>query len=125
MAVAEICLSPFPPATSPAKRWEAIEYIKAQCGGRAAESDDVACGLGMAAAELVEREAPGAPLAIKNQAVVLMVGYLAQADFGSIRQEEIGPRKVEYVVNHAPAFRLCGAKALLAPWKVRRAGAIG
>ena len=37
----------------------AVAYIKAQCAGRAAESDDVARRLGMAAAELVEREAPG------------------------------------------------------------------
>ena len=125
MAVADICLSPFPASTSPAKRTAAIEYIKAQCAGRASESDDVACRLGMAAAELVEREAPGAPLAIKNEAVVRMVGYLAQADFGSHRQESIGPLTVEHAPNHGMAFRHCGAKALLAPWRVRRAGAVG
>ena len=124
MAVADICLSPFPAATSPAKRGAAIEYIKAQCTGRAARGDDVACRLGMTAAELVEREAPGAPQAIKNEAVVRMAGYLSQADYGSHRQETIGPLSVEYVVNHAAAFRNCGAKALLAPWRVRRAGVI-
>ena len=81
--------------------------------------------LGMAAAELVEREAPGAPQAIKNEAVVRMAGYLSQSDFGAIRQESIGPLTVEHALNHGMAFRHCGAKALLAPWRVRRAGAIG
>ena len=94
MAVTDLCLSPFPPATTPAKRAAAIEYLKSQCAGRAAESDEVACRLGMAAAELVEREAPGAPQAIKNEACVRMVGYLSQADFGSHRQETIGPLTV-------------------------------
>ena len=81
--------------------------------------------LGATAAALVEREAPGAPQALRNEAVVRMVGYLSQSDFGTIRQETIGPRSVEYAMNHAPAFRNSGAKALLSPWRVRRAGAIG
>ena len=116
-----MALSPWPEAG--AARDAAIARLKAQVAGRALQSDDEANHLGEVGAALVEREAPGAPEAIKDEAVIRMAGYLAQADYGSMRTETIGPLTREHVVNHGPAFRNCGAKGLLSPWKVRRAGA--
>ena len=85
----------------------------------------VAWSLGAAASAMVERYAPGAPQALKDEAVIRFAGYLAQADFGGFRSEGQGVGGTpgpEYVTNHAPAFRNCGAAMLLTPWRVRRAG---
>ena len=79
-----------------------------------------------AAQARVERYAPGAPAAVKVEAVIRLTGYLDQSDYGGVKRESIGGvREVEYTVNHAAAFRNCGAAGLLSPWKERRAGAIG
>ena len=89
---------------------------------------EVAWSLGAAASAMVERYAPGAPQAVKDEAVIRFAGYLAQSDFGGFRSEGQGVGAIpgpEYVTNHAPAFRSCGAAMLLTPWRVRRAGAIG
>lgn len=75
--------------------------------------------------ERVEFDAPGAPQAVKNESIIRFAGYLAQSDYGGVRKEGIGPKDIEWVINHANAWRNSGAAALLAPWKIRRAGAIG
>ena len=116
-------LSPWP-TTGDAKA-RAVARLRAAVAGRAAESDDEACALGEMAAARVEKEAPGAPQSVKDEAVLRASGYAAQMDFGTIRREEMGPRAVEYVTNHSNAWRHSGAAALLSPWRVRRAGAIG
>ena len=72
----------------------------------------------------VDDYAPTAPDAVANEAVVRFAGYLSQADFGTVRREEIGPRSVEYQTNHANAWRNCGAAMLLTRWARRRAGTI-
>ena len=124
-----MALSPWP--TTPAAKAAAIAQLKDAVAGAAVDTregrdpDSRADQLGAVAAALVEREAPGAPQQVKDEAVIRMAGWLAQSDFGTIRVEEIGPRKVEYAMNHGMAFRHSGAKALLSPWKVRRAGVIG
>ena len=123
MAVAQ-ALSPWPAATATVARAAAIVRLRAAVEGRAAESDEDASALGELAAARVEREAPGAPQAVKDEAVIRMAGYWAQSDYGSIRTETIGPRSVEYQLNHSNAWRNSGAYGLLAPWKVRRAGVI-
>ena len=74
---------------------------------------------------MVDRYAPAAPAAVKNEACIRFGGYLLQSDYGSHRKESEGPQDVEYITNHAAMFRNCGAAALLTHWKVRRAGAIG
>ena len=105
----------------------AVTITAAQLAERiagAANDPDVAAQLLAVATALVEKEGPDAPAAIQNEAVIRFAGYLAQSDFGTIRKESIGPRDVEYQINHAGAFRNCGAKALISPWKVRRAGLI-
>ena len=107
-----VALSPWP--TVPAS---AIERLRAAVAGRAAESDEAASALGELAAARVEREAPGAPQAVRDEAVIRFAGYMAGADYGGIRSETIGPQSVDYVVNHGNAWRRCGAAGLLAPWR--------
>ena len=68
--------------------------------------------------------APAAPTELLNEAVVRFAGYLA-GDFGAVRSEGIGELSVEYAMNHAAAFRNCGAAGLLTRYKVRRGGSIG
>ena len=73
---------------------------------------------------LIDRYAPNAPVAVKNEAAIRFGGYLLQSDYGAVREEAIGPKSVEYNLNHAPMFRNSGAASLLSHWKVRRAGSI-
>ena len=120
--VAPPVLSPWP--SDAAAKAAAIARLKAAIGGRAGESDEEASALGQLASARVEREAPGGPQAVRDEAVIWFAGYFSQADYGTIRKEDIGPRVAEYVVNHANAWRNSGAAGLLAPWKIRRAGAI-
>ena len=118
-----VTLSPWP--SSPVALENATARLKAVIQGAAADSDERTAELGAAAAAMVERYAPGAPQALKNEAVIRFAGYLAQSDFGSIAKESIGPLDTEYVTNHAALFRNSGAAACVSRWRVRRAGAIG
>ena len=77
------------------------------------------------AARMAMDFAPQAPTVLLNEATVRLGGYLAQSDFGGVRSESLGPKSIEYVTNHAAAFRNSGAAALLTRYKRRRAGAIG
>ena len=79
--------------------------------------------LAVATAEVLEY-APNAPDAVANEAVIRLGGYLAQSDYGTVREESIGPRSVSYQMNHAAMFRNSGAQALLTRYKRRRAGAV-
>lgn len=72
----------------------------------------------------VERYAPGAPVACRNEAIVRFVGYLAAASPGHLRRLDVGNTELEFVSNHASAFRNSGAAMLLSPWRVRHAGTI-
>ena len=65
-----------------------------------------------AAQALAERQAPSAPSAIKTEAIVRAVGWL----FDGAQTPGDQP---------AAIWRTCGAAALLSPWQIRRAGAIG
>lgn len=125
MAVTSQALSPWPPTTMPSQRTAAIARLKATVAGRAAESDEAACALGEAAAARVEAYAPDAPQALRDEAAIRFAGYLAQADFATVKSETIGPRSTEYNMDHAAAWRNSGAAMLLSPWRVRRAGKIG
>ena len=77
------------------------------------------------AIQVVTDYAPGAPVALLDEGVIRFGSYLLGSDVGAVRKETVGPYDVEHVVNHAAAFRNCGAAALLTRHKVRRAGAIG
>ena len=89
------------------------------------QSEALATVIGPVAAALVERYAPGAPQAVKDEATIRCAGYLATADFGAVQSEAIGPRSLTWTPNHADMFRRSGAAALLTRWRVRRAKAIG
>lgn len=116
-------LSPWPSeATAKAA---AIERLREAVGSRS-KSDNAADALGSAASAMVEREAPGAPQAVKDEAVIRLAGYWAQSDFGGIESEtSVGGKVVSYFRPPASAFRYSGAKGLLAMWRIRRAGIIG
>ena len=118
MAVAT--LSPWP--TTPAALTAATACLKAALG----ENDDAtAQRLGSTVAELVERYAPDAPQAIRDEAVIRCAGWLHEAPSSGLRQQTVGPLTVEYAPSMFSALRHSGAMALLSPWKVRRAGAVG
>ena len=72
----------------------------------------------------VEATAPNAPDPVCNEAVIRYAGYVYGSDFGGVRREELGPKSVEYVTNHANAWRNSGAAGILKPWTIKRAGAI-
>ena len=74
---------------------------------------------------MVEQYAPGAPQELKCEAQIRFGGYLLGSDYGAVAEDSLGPMSIKYTVNHASAFRNCGAGALLSQWRVRRAGAIG
>ena len=116
-----MALSPWP--TSPVALTNATATLKAAIGDDLDDSRVQA--LGSTAAARVEKEAPGAPQAVRDEAVIRFAGYLADGSFGTVHAESSGPFSTTLAPNHAGAFRLCGAYGLLAPWKVRRAGAIG
>lgn len=107
-----------------AAREAAIARLRARTGARKKTDDDVA-SIGMAAAARVQNYAPLAPQSVRDEATIRFSGYLNQSDFGGVRKEGIGEKDVEYVVNHAAAFRNSGAAGLLSPWRRRRAGSIG
>ena len=76
------------------------------------------CGL------YAERYAPQAPSALLNESVLRFAAYLLAT------QDLLGFREIGRGIDvtpmhlHGPAWRNCGAAMLLAPWKIRRAGAI-
>ena len=112
-------ISPWPTRTAEVSLAGAIARLKAGIGD---DLDDARVhALGSTAAARVEKDAPGAPQAVKDEAVIRYAGYLAESSFGGVRDETAGPFSTSYQVNHAAAFRLSGAYGLIAPWKVRRA----
>ena len=116
-----VALSPWP--DTPVAKANAIERLRRAIGGRA-ESTEEADALGAVASARVEVEAPGAPQAVRDEALIRYAGYMSGSDYGGVRKEEIGPLVIEFVANHAAAWRNCGAAGLVAPWKIRRAGVI-
>lgn len=128
-------LSPWP--TTPAAIESATARLREAFGPGIAPHtlpDAPLQSLGSVAAALVEREAAGAPQPVKDEAVIRFAAYLAQTQVPKVvTQVEFvgagpgvnGPHSAEYVTNHSAAFRHCGAKAMLSPWRVRRAGVIG
>ena len=70
MAVNAQPLSPWPGTTLPMQRERAIARLREAIQGRAADSDEAACALGELAADRVELEAPNAPQAVRDEAVI-------------------------------------------------------
>lgn len=63
-----------------------------------------------AATELANRQAPDAPADVGHEAIIRCAAYLFE--YPSIEASDAG------------LWRKCGSQGLLAPWTVRRAGAI-
>lgn len=81
--------------------------------------------LGSTAAALVEAYAPSAPQPVKNEAVIRTSGWLAEQPSAAISSEAQGDIRTSYAPTLMSALRHSGAMALMSPWKVRRAGAVG
>ena len=124
-----VALSPWPSATATVSLPKATKRLALAIGSshpnERPESDELAQRVGAAASAMIEQYAPNAPQELKDEAVIRFAGYLAHGDFGTVAKEEIGPRSMEHVTNHAAMFRNSGAAALLSRWRVRRAGKIG
>ena len=73
---------------------------------------------------LVERYASSAPEAIQSEAIIRASGWLAEQPMASIRSEETGDIRTSYATSGTNALKHSGATALLAPWRVYRAGVI-
>lgn len=74
---------------------------------------------------MVQRYAPDAPVAIRNESTIRFCGYLAQTTHHGITKISAARVDVEFTErSHAAAFQHSGAKALLSPWRVRRGGFI-
>ncbi len=73
---------------------------------------------------LVERYAPLAPTAIKNESIVRIVGHLQESPPSSVRSERTGEVMTGYHRGYLSALRHSGAMALLTGFKVRRGGLI-
>ena len=114
-------LSPWP--DSGADLTAATACLKAELGEDL--TDDRVAALGSTAAALVERYAASAPGAIKRESVIRAAGWLAQQPAAAVRSEAEGDISTGFAATHVSALRHSGAMALLSPWKVRRAGAIG
>ena len=117
MAVA--VLSPWP--TTPAALTAATAALAAAIGE---DVDATTQRLGETAAALVERYAPGAPAAIKCEAVKRCSGWLREAPAYGARSESEGDISTSYTPSATGALRASGAMALLSPWKIRRAGVL-
>ena len=116
-----MALSPFPADST--ERTQAIAQLKEAAGSRG--DDDAMAALGEAAAAMVERFAPGAPQPVKDEAVIRLVGFWAQSDFGGVESEtSVGNQATSYFRPPPSAFRYSGAMGMLTHWKVRRAGVI-
>ena len=74
---------------------------------------------------LVDRYAPNAPIAIRSEAILRASGWLYESPSSGLRRESAGPLDQSFSPAATGALRASGAMALLSPWKVRRAGAIG
>ena len=72
---------------------------------------------------LVERYAPNAPTPIKDESTIRAAGWLAQAPSGGQRREGTGDIDTAWSPTMTGCMSASGAKGLLAPWRVRRAGA--
>ena len=90
-------------------------------------SNDRVARMGATAAAIVEKYAPSAPDAVKDEAVIRMSGYMNEtgkrADFGALRADstDVESVKIEKTFNPASgAFRRSGAMHLLNPWRNRQ-----
>lgn len=121
--MAAVTLSPFPGTTMTTQRPAAIACIKASIAGGSSLTDDRAAALGETASELIERFAPDAPQAVRNEATIRVAGWMHAREPKPIQGATIGGIRLDFRERfYSPdAMRNSGARALLTPWRVRRA----
>ena len=121
--MASVVLSPFPGTTMTAQRPAAIACIKASIAGGSSLTDDRAAALGETASALVERFAPDAPGAIKNEAVIRVAGWMHAREPKPMQGITVGGMRLDFRERFfsPDALRNSGARPLLTPWRVRRA----
>ena len=98
-----------------------VSEVEAETGANSA----TATRLLAVATALIEQYGANAPEAVENEAALRVAGYLHGQPKASIRAESVGSVSAEYAPSRQSALRHSGAMALLSPFKVRRAGAIG
>lgn len=116
-----MALTPWPARTATASLAAAIAALRQALGE---DDDNVVARLGAAASALVERHAPGAPQAIRDEALIRCAGWLRESPVSGARREAEGEIATSFSPAMTGALRASGAMSLLAPWRVRRAGAI-
>ena len=121
--MAALILSPFPGPSMVVTRAAAIACIVETIAARPSLTDERAGQLGESASALVERFSPGAPQAIKNEAVIRTAGWLFARKPQPVQSVTTGPIKIDFRERfYAPdGLRNSGARALLTPWRTRRA----
>ena len=121
--MASVTLSPFPAPTSHAQRADAILCIKTSIAGGSSLTDDRAAALGETASELIERFAPDAPQAVRNEATIRVAGWIHAREPKPLQAIVVGGMRLDFRERHysPDAMRNSGARALLSPWRVRRA----
>ena len=113
-----MALTPWP--TSPVALQAAIDQLAAAIGSTA----EIAERLGPVASALIEEYADGAPIPIKNEAVIRCSGWLFGSKPRGLTAIKFSGTDLEFSSTDASALRASGAMALLTRWKVRRAGKI-
>ena len=121
--MASVVLSPFPGATMTTQRPAAIACIKETINGGSQLSDDRIAALGEAASALVERFAPDAPGAIKNEAVIRAAGWMHAREPRPVQAITMDTVRLDFRERFYSPHVLVnsGARGLLQPWRVRRA----
>ena len=112
-------LSPWP--STPAALTAARACLRSALHGD--DLDDARVdALGEVAAALVEHYAPGAPDAVKREAVIRCAGWIVDSPTANLRAEVTGPFEAQYAASQTGAMLHSGAKGLLYPWRVKTAG---
>ena len=115
-----MALVPFP--TDADEITEAIADLKASASGAQDETDNRLLQLGQSSAIEIERYAPDAPSAVKDECVRRMVGWYIQREPVQTRLVNIGGAVSLSQYGSSPnALKSSGAAMALAPWKRRRA----
>ena len=113
-------LVPWP--TDPTHAGNALECVHLFVGQHI--DMDVLLMTARAAAEMIEDHAPSAKQFVKDNALMRLVAFLVEHPSAGIRSESTGDIRTAYSTNEYSPLRHSGAMALLAPYRVRRAGKV-
>lgn len=72
----------------------------------------------------IEKYAPGAPTSAKTEAQTRVCGYLNDQPMAALQAQAIGDLNMTYAATRVSPYVHSGAAAVLAPWRVHRAGVI-